>query len=168
MRTPLCDICLKSGILCPGCQDKVSRGDISELDIAISTRLFELVSHHDIPDSFTFIRSMETDGIIIIFVGHNNIGMLVGKGGRIIRSLQKMFGKKIRVLEDTKDMQKTLSDLIYPVRISGVNTLHLPDGTLKKKVRINCHDEKRLPLNIKSAKNIIATITGEQIDIVFE
>jgi len=167
MKTPICEICLKSGILCPGCQRKVVEGEISELDIKISKLLYQLVIKYNIPKEIHFIRSKEFDDIVILMVGKNEVGNIVGKGGKILKILQKELHKKIRVVEDTSDLKKIVLDLIYPARISGINIVYLPDGE-KKKIRISHEDIKKMPINLLNAKDIISLLTGEEVDLILD
>lgn len=167
MKTPICEICLKSGILCPGCQGKLTNGDISELDVNISKLLYKLISEYNIPKDITFIKAWEFDDIIILVVGINDVGSVVGKGGKILKILQKELQRKIRVVEDTDDVRKMVNDLLYPARVIGVNIIYLPKGQ-KRKIRISHDDEKRLPMELSKAKDIIRTLTGEEIDIIVD
>ncbi|MHC1605146.1 MAG: KH domain-containing protein [Candidatus Methanofastidiosia archaeon] len=168
MKTPICEICLKSGIMCPGCQEKLSRGEISELDARISKILLELVDKYKVASDFTFVKAIETDALVTIVVGKNEIGRIVGKGGKLIKGLQKELQKKIRVVEDTKDVRRIAQDLVHPARILGINFLYLPDGSVRKKLRIPVEDERRLPANTKVLEGIILDLADETIEIAFE
>ncbi|RZN46189.1 transcription elongation factor NusA [archaeon] len=168
MKSPICDICLKSGILCPGCQEKVIKGEISELEVEISLKLYNLLQKYKMPQELTFHKAIETDDTVVLVVGENQIGTIVGKGGKVVKSLQKDLEKKIRVIENTDDIKKIAQDLIHPARIAGINILYLPGGGTKKKLRIPVEDEKKLPIDTSIVEDIILRMAGESVDVVIE
>jgi len=167
MRTPICEICLKSGILCPGCQEKVTTGEITQLDVEISKILHKIDTQYGLPKDFQFLKSYVFDDLLIIVVGKNDVGNIVGKGGKILKILQKELNNKIRVIESTDNVRKILEDLLYPARIVGINIIYLPDGE-RKRVRISHEDRKRLPIDLEKAKDIIKVLTGEEITITID
>jgi transcription antitermination factor NusA-like protein len=152
--------------LCPGCQEKVNKGEITELEAEISLRLYNLLDKYKMPQELTFHKAIETDDTVILVVGENQIGTIIGKGGKIVKSLQKELNKKIRVIENTDDIKKIAQDLIHPARIMGINILYLPDGGTKKKLRIPVEDEKKLPIDTSIVEDIILRMTGESVNVV--
>ncbi len=167
MKAPICEICLKSGILCLSCEEKVREGTISDLDVRISKLLYELDQEHQIRD-VTFVRAVESRSIIVIIVGKGEIGNLIGKGGKTVKFLQKALKKKIRIIEDTPDVRKIIQDLLHPARVMGMNILYLPTGEQKYKVRVPKEDERRIPTSLQSAEEIISKLTKLNIHLVFE
>ena len=167
MKAPICDICLKSGILCLGCEEKLKRGTITELDVKISKLLYQLEEEHHIRD-ITFSRAVESRNLIVIIVGKGEIGNLIGKGGKTVKFLQRSLRKKIRIIEDTDDTRKIIQDLLHPARVLGMNILYLPSGENQYKVRIPKEDERRIPTTVKSAEEIITKLVKQKIKIAFE
>ncbi|HOP08881.1 MAG TPA: transcription elongation factor NusA [Candidatus Methanofastidiosa archaeon] len=167
MRTPICEICLKSGILCPGCQEKLASGEISQLDVDMSKLLYRIVNQYNVPKDFRFVKAYEFEDLIVLIVGKDDVGAIVGKGGKILKILQKEFHNKIRVIEDTNDIRKMAEDLLFPARIVGVNIIFLPEGK-RKRIRISQEDTKRLPIELKAAEGIIKALTGEDITITVD
>jgi len=167
MKAPICDICLKSGILCLGCEEKLKRGTITDLDVKISKLLYQLEEEHHIRD-ITFYRAVESRNLIVIIVGKGEIGNLIGKGGKTVKFLQRSLRKKIRIIEDTEDTRKIIQDLLHPARVLGMNILYLPSGENQYKVRIPKEDERRIPTTVKSAEEIITKLVKQKIMIAFE
>ncbi len=167
MKAPICDICLRSGILCLGCEDKLKMGVISELDVKIAKLLFELEEEHHIRD-VSFLKAVESRSLIVIIVGKGEIGNLIGKGGKTVKFLQKALKKKIRIIEDTEDKRKIVQDLLHPARVLGMNVLYLPSGEQKYKVRISKEDERRIPTNVQSAEETISKLTNLEVKIALE
>lgn len=167
MKAPICEICLKSGILCLGCEDKLRQGVITDLDVKISKLLYELEEEHQIRD-ISFKKAVESRALIVISVGKGEIGNLIGKGGKTVKFLQKALKKKIRIIEDTEDKKKIIQDLLHPARVLGMNVLYMPSGEQKYKVRIPREDERRVPTNVQSAEEIISKLINLKVTIAFE
>ena len=59
MKLPICLVCLKSGILCPSCQEKFDRGEITPLDIEVARHFLEIEKREDagkILENYIFIE----------------------------------------------------------------------------------------------------------------
>lgn len=167
MKAPICEICLKSGILCLGCEEKLKRGVLTDLDVRISKLLYELEQEHHIRD-ITFVRAVESRSLIVIIVGEGDIGNLIGKGGKTVKFLQRSLKKKIRIIEDTADKKKIVQDLLHPARVLGMNILYLPSGEKIYKVRVSREDERKIPTSVQSAEETISKLTGLDIQIAFD
>ncbi|MGD2247071.1 MAG: transcription elongation factor NusA [Candidatus Methanofastidiosia archaeon] len=167
MKAPICDVCLKSGILCLGCEEKLKKGTITELDVKISKLLYQLEKENHIRD-ITFVKAVESKSLIVIIVGEGEIGNLIGKGGKTVKFLQRSVRKKIRIIEDTDDFKKIIQDLLHPARVLGINILYLPSDEKKYKVRVPKEDERRIPTSVKSAEEILSKLVNLPIEIAFE
>ena len=167
MKAPICEICLKSGILCLGCEEKLKKGSITDLDVKISKLLYQLEQEHHIRD-ITFVRAVESRSLIVIIVGEGDIGNLIGKGGKTVKFLQRSLKKKIRIIEDTADTRKIIQDLLHPARVLGMNILYLPSGDRNYRVRVPKEDERRIPTNVQSAEEIVSKLINLNVQIVFE
>ncbi len=168
MKTPICDICLKSGMLCSGCNEKLETGRISDLDVTLSQQLFLLSQQYNISNTITFFHAFEEQGTAIMVVNEEDLGSIIGKGGKIIKQLQRNMGMKIRVVAHTTDSKRVIEDLLYPARVTGVNRLYLPGGEMRKKLRIHLKEKKKLPMNLKSVETIVLKMTNESVDIIPE
>ena len=140
MKTPLCEACTKSGILCAKCEEKKNAGEISETDVSLAQHLAKL-------DSRGFIKNASFDktidlGSLIIVVTSENVGTLVGRGGRVVRMLSKEMGKKVRIING-KDFKTAIQDLVAPARVTGINIVYATEGE-KTKVIIPENDKYRL------------------------
>ncbi|MBU6996602.1 MAG: KH domain-containing protein [Theionarchaea archaeon] len=167
MKAPICEICLKSGILCLGCEEKLKKGVITDLDVKISKLLYQLEQEHHIRD-ISFVKAVESRSIIVIIVGKGEIGNLIGKGGKTVKFLQRSLRKKIRIIEDTDDVKKIIQDLLHPARVLGMNILYFPSGEKKYKVRVPREDERRIPTTLQSAEEILSKLTDLNIQMTLE
>ncbi|HOM96195.1 MAG: KH domain-containing protein [Candidatus Methanofastidiosa archaeon] len=168
MELPFCEICLKTGMLCPGCTAKIKDGELSDNDLEIAKELYRLSQENKGLKDVKFKRSIKVGNLIIILIEAGEIGSIIGKGGNVIRGLSKKLNKKIRVIEESKDVKKVAADLLYPAKVYGINIVYMPDGTIIKRLRLGKEFERKLPIAIKSVKEILLLVTGENVDIVFE
>ena len=57
---------------------------------------------------------------IVIVVKEGDMGLVIGKKGESINRVKKKIGKKISVVEYSKDPEKFVRNLFYPAKIEGV------------------------------------------------
>lgn len=168
MKTPICEVCLKSGILCPGCQQKLDKGEVTELDVKIARALHKSsVRNKEIKD-VTFERSIVVDSLAILVVDRKDVPVFMGKGNRVLKSISNQIKMDVRVLGDLTDPRVVADDLIRPARLLGVNTVFAVDGTSKYKIRIAQEDTEKVPLDLENLQNLINNLTGQEVLVVFE
>ena len=167
MRTPICNVCLRSGILCQGCKNKLKEGRISELDIKISRTLFEIAQKRRGLEKINFKRAISTSGLIVLMVGRGEIPFAVGRGGKVVRELENQLRTKIRVVEEGTQTRKLAQDILTPVKVLGVNVLY-SGGKEEYRVRVPRLHLKRLPANVKGIQALLTKLTNKNIAIVFE
>ena len=160
-------MCLKSSILCLGCENKVKEGKISPLDVKISRILFDLAKNDRGIDSINFKRSIEADDLIVILVEKGEISNVVGKGGRVVHRLEEALNSKIRVIEEGADIRKQVQDVLTPAKVLGINILYSGGGE-EYRVRIPRAHLKLLPVSIDTFQAFFRKLTNKNIKLVFE
>ncbi len=163
MVLPVCDVCLKSGILCQGCENKLKNGEISQLDLDIAKVLFKVGE-----GKLGFRRTIEMGDIVIIITEKDQVGKLIGKSGKIVRELSRAVGKKIRVVGEYSDLRAVARDILAPARVSGINIVYGTDGQEKFKIRVMREDSRKLPGRPDVLKDIIKLLTGEETVVVVD
>lgn len=167
MRTPICNVCLRSGIICQGCENKLKEGRISELDIKISRTLFEIAQKRRGLEKINFKRAISTSGLIVLMVRRGEIPFAVGRGGKVVRELENQLRAKIRVVEEGTQTRKLAQDILTPAKVLGVNVLY-SGGKEEHRVRVPRLHLKRLPANVKGIQALLTKLTNKNITIVFE
>lgn len=166
MQTLICEVCLKSDLLCALCQEKLEKGEINKVDIDISKFLFNLSnkvkSLRDVK-----IKKVIDSGVLLIIAGIGDGAKLVGKKGYVVKALAKKFKKPIRVLEEATDFRKFVEDLISPSTLSGINTVYSSDGK-SYKIRIPTTQKSRLTISPENFSEIIENIYNKKAELVFE
>lgn len=167
LRTPICEVCLRSGILCQGCENRLKEGRISELDITISRTLFEIAQKHRGLEKINFKHAVSTSGLTGLVVGRGEIRFAVGRGGKVVRELENKLRAKIRVIEEGTQIRKLAQDILTPAKVLGVNVLY-SGGKEEHRVRVPRAHSKRLPANVKGIQTLLTKLTNKNITVVFE
>ena len=167
MKTPLCDFCLKSGVLCPRCQEKVRLGEISETDIKVAKTLLSLQDRYPSLQKTSFFKAYEADKVLAIIVGPGDLPHLLGYGGKILRDITQETNRNVRILERGGDIRKFIEDLLAPASIVSLNTIWLPDGSTETKVIIADHS-RRLSIDAETLKELASKVYGVTIRVEFE
>jgi transcription antitermination factor NusA-like protein len=169
MNGPFCNFCLQTGILCGKCQSLIDSGELTNVDITVAMELNKLEQRYPELKDVTFFRAVEVEvgSLIVVLVGENDLPVILGHRGRIIKELEQNLKKRVRVLETSSSTGKMVEDLLAPAEIAGINTIWLPDGTKVKKVRVRGQPRK-LPASVDILEDVVQKLTNEPIRIVFE
>jgi len=163
MVLPVCDVCLKSGMLCQGCENKLKSGEITQLDLDIAKLLFKLGE-----GKIGFKKTIEIGNVVIIVTDKDLVGKIIGKSGKIVRAISKKVGKKVRVIGEGSDFKEIARDILAPARISGVNIVYGRDGEERYKIRVMKEDSRRLPARLDVLNNIMNQLTDEKTVVVID
>jgi transcription antitermination factor NusA-like protein len=163
MVLPVCDVCLKSGMLCQGCENKLKSGEISQLDLDIAKLLYKLGN-----GKIGFKKTIEIGNVVIIITDQDQVGKLIGKGGKIVRAISKKVGKKVRVVGENSDLRSVATDILAPARISGINVIYGINGHTKYKIRVMREDSRKITARLDVLNNIIKQLTNEETLIVLD
>jgi len=73
---------------------------------------------------------------------------------------------KTRIITNTKDLKEVVKQLVFPARITSVNTIWLPDGTVEYVVKIPKFEMRNLPFKRREViEDILTQITGNVVRI---
>ncbi|NWG11116.1 hypothetical protein HXY33_05125 [Candidatus Bathyarchaeota archaeon] len=167
MKTTLCSFCLKSGILCQKCSEKLRSGEVSELDLKIARLLLSLEEKYPFLQNVYFRGAVDAGKTLAIVVGSGDVPRLLGFGGKIIRALSEETGRNIRVLEYGVDDRKFLEDLFAPLSILAINTIWLPDGTTETRVILKKRRSSQPPFDVKALKEIARKVRKMTLRVEF-
>lgn len=165
MKIPICEICAKSTALCSGCEEKLKAGRLSELDVKISRLLEKLAETHNMQGA-DFYKAVDLDKLVLVLT-KGDVGVLIGKEGRVVSEISNAVGKKVRIAEVSGDMRKTVSDVLVPVRVLGINTI-FGDGKQKYRVRLPRNEMRQLPADVKTLEKALGQLFDAEVMIAFE
>lgn len=169
MRIPLDVLCVKTGVLCPRCQSLVRGGAASEYEIDVMRELLEL---EETPDfrflkDLEYVRSIVGEGALVVILqdprGNSPDSRSLNKLGW---TLGEKLGLRARVIINTRDMKEVVKQIVYPARITSVNTVWLPDGSVEYVVRVPRFELRNLPFRRREIiEDLLTQITGNVVKI---
>ena len=167
MKTPICFFCAKSGVLCPRCQEKLDKGEITQADVDVSKWFLNYEGKNPQLKDYVIHKTVRLNRMMIIMVS--------GKGGAnrtFLAKLSKQLSDEqrmgVRIIEKSSSVKKLLEQIVTPARVMGANTVWLPDGSWESTIRMPRSDLRKMPLDPKAAEEAIRILTGEVVHIVFE
>jgi transcription antitermination factor NusA-like protein len=159
MKSPICKKCVIERDLCEVCKKKHEEGTITEADISLARLLYKLEQKQFVKDP-SFTRAIDFEKLFLI-ITHENVGNLVGKGGRVVRLLSKEMGKKVRVING-KDFKTAIQDLMAPARVTGINIVYAPEGE-KTKIIVSNQDKYRLISDLETLTKAANELTEKTV-----
>jgi transcription antitermination factor NusA-like protein len=168
VKTILDAFCVKSGILCRRCEEKLEKGQISELDLKVIQRMVELEKEHPVLQEVTYHRSVEADGMMAVLVDRRDIPRLLGGGAKIVKDLGDTFGKRVKLISYGGDDREFLEDLFSPLSILTINTIWIPDGSTETKVILTGRQPRKMPVDLDVVKTVAKDLKGMTLRVEFE
>ena len=163
MRGPVCPSDVKTGKLCIICQAKLKAGQINELDLKV-LKAAQKFENRKFLIATELVRAFDLGGMALVFA-RGNVGALIGKGGKNIKVLENELGKRVRIIEISKDSRDIVQQVVGRVRISAVNKVFMREGELLK-VILDERDKKMLAQKEKF-EEILGKILGKPIKLSF-
>ncbi len=146
-------------------EEKLKKGEITELDVRISRILYDLDSKYRIGDTVEFVRAYDMNSFILILV-RGEIGRLIGKNGKVLRAFRQAVGKPIRIVEIDVDLKKTIQDLFGGVRVIGINKLFKPDGVVYRIV-VARKDIRKLSFPYPDVQKALGVLLDRPFEVTF-
>jgi len=168
VKTILDAFCVKSGILCRRCEEKLEKGQITDLDLKVIQRMVELEKEHPVLQDVTYHRSVEADGMMAVLVERKDVPRLLGGGAKVVKDLGDTFGKRVKLISYGGDDREFLEDLFSPLSILTINTIWIPDGSTETKVILTGRQPRRMPVNLDIVKTMAQELKGMTLRIEFE
>jgi len=165
MKTPVCEVCAKTGELCSGCNDGIKKGRITELDAKISHMLYEINERHNISQA-SFVRALDLETTVLMLTD-GEPGLLIGKGGKVVSEIASRLGRRVRIAQYKGDAKRTIEDLIVPVRMMGMNKV-FHGGVEATKIRLQRKSMHSLPMDLRTFEKAASTLLNMQVTVVFE
>lgn len=166
MQTPICEVCLKSNILCSSCKQKLDKGEIEKNDIEISRFIFNLSGEVKSIRDVKIVKIIDC-GVLLIITGRGDAAKLVGRKGSVVKLIAKEFKKSIRILEEASNFKEFVHGLISPVSINGINTLYKENEEVYK-IRIPAIEKHQMMFPPETFSEIIFNFYNRKAEIVFE
>jgi transcription antitermination factor NusA-like protein len=168
VKTILDAFCVKSGILCRRCEEKLEKGQVTELDLKVIQRMVELEKEYPVLQEVTYHRSVEADGMMAILVDRRDVPKLLSGGAKVVKDLGDTFGRRVKLISYGGDDREFLEDLFSPLSILTINTIWIPDGSTETKVILTGRQPRKMPVDLDKVKMIAHELKGMTLRIEFE
>ena len=99
--------------------------------------LFESITGASVKDCIVD----EEQGRVIFVVNEGQVGVAIGKGGRNIRTLERMTGKKHEIIEYSDNPAQFIKNALKPAMVKEVRITERPDGKTMAVVNVNPRDK---------------------------
>ncbi len=168
VKTILDNFCVKSGILCSRCEEKLRKGQITDLDVRVIRTLTELEKENPPLQDVTFHKAVEAGDIMAVLVDRKGMDTFLTSGAKLAKTLGDRVGKRVRVLSYGGDERDFLEELFTPFAILTINTVWLPDGSRETKVILTGRRPRRSPVDFEVVKKLARELKGLTLRIEFE
>lgn len=168
VKTILDAFCVKSGILCRRCEEKVEKGQVSQLDLKVIQRIVELEKNNPVLQDVTYHKSVEADGVMAVLVDKKDMPKLLGGGAKVVKDLSETFGKRVKLISYGGDDREFLEDLFSPLSILTINTIWIPDGSTETKVILSGRQPRKMPVDLDKVRKIAQELKGMTLRVEFE
>ena len=78
---------------------------------------------------------------VIFIIKEGDVGMAIGRGGKNIRLLEKMTGKKHEIIEHSENPTQFIKNALKPARVNEIRITERPDGKSIAVVSVNPRDK---------------------------
>ena len=166
MIFPICGFDAKNAVLCPQCEAKVDKGELTKADVEASITLAKIAKSNKEIENFSLFSCKEFQGNFILSLAKNDI-MVIRQSRTLYRLLQDNFKQKIWLVEADQTDKKFIEDLFFPIKILTINVVWA-EGVQKTKAIISGKWTSKFPIDIKKITEIVKNIRNIDIEIVFE
>jgi len=134
------------------------------MDVAISRYIYSMKDKNGLQNA-DFTKAIDL-GRVVLVLTKGDVGLLIGKEGRVVNDISQAIGKKVRIAE-VGDIRKTISDILMPVKLLGINQV-FKEGAAAYKVRLMRSEMKSVPIDINSLEKALYSLLGSPVSVVFE
>ncbi len=167
MKAPICNVCLKSDVLCSKCEKNHEEGEVTDLDIKVSRILHGLSEEHGSLRDSTIEKVYDTENVVVIVTGSGDGAKVVGRKGEIVKKVAEEIGKPIRIVEKAEEDKEIIKGLLSPAEIESINTVFKPGGQSKKIVVDGSYEDK-VNMSREELESLIQEITAVDYELAFE
>jgi len=161
MRLPVCNFDIESDMLCPNCQAKLDRGEITGFDIQFSKWILEKEKQYPNIDSVTLRKAAKAGSRLIIVVNKKNKETLLAEEA-LMQEITDEYGELI-IIEGAPKLRRIVKEFIDPANEVGVNSLWLPDGTKESIIMLREEDRERIKYSNDELREIVSAVMGESV-----
>lgn len=161
MKAPICEVCLKSKVLCKADEKKMKEGKISKFDVDVSREIYNISSRFQLLKDVVINHVYGSEKLVVILTRKEDVPKIIGRNGIVVKVLSKRIGKVVKVVPETKDLKEFTQSIVYPVPVLCVNILY-EDGNKIYKVFF---ERTKFGIDKRSLKQILSNFIGGSVEI---
>ena len=165
MRTPICSFDAKTGILCSKCESKLKTGHLSVGDIEASIKLTRLAEKNNIIDKFTLVGAYQIEEKLVLILPTADISTLRSDND-LLNKIKKEFNNNVWFVESGATERRFIENLIFPIKISSINLVWLPDGNKLTKIIVSNKKNQHKKVDMNNVTKIAKEI--KNIELLIE
>ena len=165
METELCKFCLKTGVLCPTCEEKVRSGKVGPSYMEVARLLLDLEAKGmSALQQAHLLNVADVGGVLVLVFKKGDLTHLRPIRGKLARLLEEKTGKKVHFMEGDVSEREFLEQLFWPSRLLTINKVWLPDDTVETKVVLK---GRRPWANVETLVQIAKELRGLSLRVEF-
>jgi hypothetical protein len=161
MRLPVCNFDLESDMLCPNCQARLDRGELTHFEIEFSKWMLDREKTYPNLETLHLLRAAKAGNRLILVVKKKNKQLILAEEP-LIREMTDQFGDLI-IIEGPVKLRTIVREFIFPAIEVGVNNLFSADGTKESIVMLREEDRERIKFDKDELRSIVSAIMGDSV-----
>ncbi|MEM1686956.1 MAG: hypothetical protein QXR31_02640 [Zestosphaera sp.] len=155
--------------MCPRCQSIVRGGSVREYEVDVMRELLDLEELTDFKflKDMEYVRSVMGEGALVVILQDTKNNTPDPRSlNKLSWILSERLKVKTKIVTNTRDLKEIVKQLVFPARITSVNTIWLPDGTVEYVVRVPRFELRNLPFKRREIiEDLLTQITGNVVRI---
>ena len=166
METVLCHFCLKTGVMCERCEEKIRSGEVGPSYAEVAKLLLDIEANGIGALQQTKLLNVADVGDVLVLVfRRGDLRHLRPVRGRLVKMVEERTGKRVHLLEGDVDERTFLEQLFWPARLLTINKIWLPDGSVE--TRVILHGRKPWA-DVEVLKAVARELRGLSLRVEFE
>jgi transcription antitermination factor NusA-like protein len=165
LKTPICSFDAKTGSLCSKCESKLKTGHLSGGDVEASIKLTRLAETNNILDKFTLVGAYKIEEKLVLILTPSDISIL-RSDIELLNKIKKEFNDNVWFVESGASERRFIENLIFPIKISSINLVWLPDGNKLTKIIISNKKNQNKKIDSNNVTKIAKEI--KNIELLIE
>jgi len=114
-----------------------------------------------------YVRSVMGEGALVVILQDTKNNTPDPRSlNKLSWILSERLKVKTKIVTNTRDLKEIVKQLVFPARITSVNTIWLPDGTVEYVVRVPRFELRNLPFKRREIiEDLLTQITGNVVRI---
>ncbi|TFG13017.1 hypothetical protein EU537_07775 [Candidatus Thorarchaeota archaeon] len=166
MKLPVCVFDLETDMLCPNCQERLERGEITKFEIDFCKWILEKRDIYPSLEELELLKAIQTDDLLILVVKKGKKQVLTSNDD-LMGEIEENYGETL-VVEGPAKLHSTIRSLIKPAVEVGVNSLYLPTGVKESIVILRSEDKDRIAYTKEQLRDIATAIVGDPVIFQFQ